>query len=118
MCTSNLKPIEFHSDSSNIDNYFNHTFVTSNLAFVYVNGNKENYIALGYHSNNGNHTESAFRFFEEDGQKKEPATEINISPVPDIVSGSRHFVPVTRSSRRSAVYMHCRDIAQSSGHMT
>ena len=70
MCTSNLKPIEFHSDSSNIDNYFNHTFVTSNLAFVYVNGNKENYIPLGYHSNNGNHTESAFRFFEEDGKKK------------------------------------------------
>ena len=29
------------------------------------------------------------------------APEINISPVPDIVSGSRRFVPVTRSSYRS-----------------
>ena len=32
------------------------------------------------------------------------APEINISPVPDIVSGSRHFVPVTRDSRRSSVF--------------
>ena len=30
--------------------------------------------------------------------------EINISPVPDIVCGSRHFVPVTRNSCRSSVY--------------
>ena len=30
--------------------------------------------------------------------------EINISPVTDIVSGSRHFVPVTRNSCRSSVY--------------
>ena len=29
------------------------------------------------------------------------APEINILPVPDIVSSSRHFVPVTRSSYRS-----------------
>ena len=32
------------------------------------------------------------------------APEINISPVPDIVSGSQHFVPVTRNSCRSSVY--------------
>ena len=32
------------------------------------------------------------------------APEINISPVPDIVSGSRQFVPVTRNSCRSSVY--------------
>ena len=32
------------------------------------------------------------------------APEINISPMPDIVSGSRHFVPVTRNSYRSSVY--------------
>ena len=32
-----------------------------------------------------------------------PAPEINISPVPDIVSG-RHFVPVSRNSCRSSVY--------------
>ena len=32
------------------------------------------------------------------------APEINISPVPDIVSGSRHFVPVTRNLCRSFVY--------------
>ena len=30
--------------------------------------------------------------------------EINISPVADIVSGSRHFVPVTRNMCRSSVY--------------
>ena len=30
--------------------------------------------------------------------------EINISPVPDIVSGSRHFVPVTCNLCRSTVY--------------
>ena len=29
---------------------------------------------------------------------------MNISPVLDIVSGSRHFVPVTRISCRSSVY--------------
>ena len=32
------------------------------------------------------------------------ATEINISPVPYIVSDSRYFVPVTRNSCRSFVY--------------
>ena len=32
------------------------------------------------------------------------ASEINILPVPDIVSGSRHFVPVTRNSCWSSVY--------------
>ena len=32
------------------------------------------------------------------------APEINIRPVPDIVSGSLHFVPVTRNSCRSSVY--------------
>ena len=32
------------------------------------------------------------------------APEINISPVPDIVSDSRHFVPVSRNSCRSSVY--------------
>ena len=32
------------------------------------------------------------------------APEMNILPVPDIVSGSRHFVPVTRNSCRSSVY--------------
>ena len=32
------------------------------------------------------------------------APEINISPVPDIVSISRHFVPVTRNLCRSSVY--------------
>ena len=30
--------------------------------------------------------------------------EINILPVPDIMSGSRHFVLVTRNSCRSSVY--------------
>ena len=37
---------------------------------------------------------------------REPTTapEINISPVQDIVSGSRHFMPVTRNSCRSSVY--------------
>ena len=34
----------------------------------------------------------------------DPAPEINISPVPDIVSGSLHFVPVTRDSCQSSVY--------------
>ena len=29
---------------------------------------------------------------------------MNIWPVPDIVSGSRHFLPVTRNSCRSSVY--------------
>ena len=33
-----------------------------------------------------------------------PAPEISIWPVPDIVYGSRHFVPVTRNSCRSSVY--------------
>ena len=33
-----------------------------------------------------------------------PAPEINISPVPDIVPGRRHFVQVTRNSCRSSVY--------------
>ena len=32
------------------------------------------------------------------------APEINISPVPDTMSGSRHFLPVTRNSSRSPVY--------------
>ena len=32
------------------------------------------------------------------------APEINISPVSDIVSGSRHFVRVTRNWCRSSVY--------------
>ena len=32
------------------------------------------------------------------------APEMNISPVLDIVSGSRHFVPVTRNSCWSSVY--------------
>ena len=32
------------------------------------------------------------------------APEIDISPVPDIVSGSRQFVPLTRNSCRSSVY--------------
>ena len=32
------------------------------------------------------------------------APAIHISPVPDIVSGSWHFVPVTRDSCRSSVY--------------
>ena len=32
------------------------------------------------------------------------APEINISPVPDIESGSRHFVPVTCNSCRSSLY--------------
>ena len=32
------------------------------------------------------------------------APEINISPVPDTMSGSRHFMPVTRNSCRSSVY--------------
>ena len=32
------------------------------------------------------------------------APEIIILPVPDIVSGSRHFVPVTRNLCRSSVY--------------
>ena len=32
------------------------------------------------------------------------APQINISPVPDIVSASRHFVPVTRTPCRSTVY--------------
>ena len=32
------------------------------------------------------------------------APEINISPAPDIVSGGRHFVPVTRNLCRSSVY--------------
>ena len=32
------------------------------------------------------------------------APEIYISPVPDIVSGSRQFVLVTRNSCRSSVY--------------
>ena len=32
------------------------------------------------------------------------APEINISSVPDIVSRSRHFVPVIRNSYRSSVY--------------
>ena len=35
---------------------------------------------------------------------KHAAPEINISPVPDIVYGSRNFVPVTRNSCRSFVY--------------
>ena len=33
-----------------------------------------------------------------------PAPEISISPVPDIVFGSRHYVPVTRNLCRSSVY--------------
>ena len=32
------------------------------------------------------------------------ALEINISPVQDTESGSRHFVPVTRNLYRSSVY--------------
>ena len=32
------------------------------------------------------------------------APESNISPVPDIVSGSQHIVPVSRNSCRSSVY--------------
>ena len=32
------------------------------------------------------------------------APEINISPVPDIVSGSRHFVPYTHNLCRSSVH--------------
>ena len=35
---------------------------------------------------------------------KHTSPEINISPVSDIVSGSRHFVPVTRHWCRSSVY--------------
>ena len=33
------------------------------------------------------------------------APEIDILLVPDIVSGSRHFAPVTRDSFRSSVYV-------------
>ena len=33
-----------------------------------------------------------------------PKPEINISPVPNTMSGSRHFVPVTRNLCRSSVY--------------
>ena len=33
-----------------------------------------------------------------------PAPELNFLPVPDIVSDSRHFMPVTRNSCRSSVY--------------
>ena len=33
-----------------------------------------------------------------------PAPEMNISPVPDIVSGSQNFVPVSGNSCRSSVY--------------
>ena len=33
-----------------------------------------------------------------------PAPEINISPVPDIMSSSWHSVPVTRNSCRSSAY--------------
>ena len=32
------------------------------------------------------------------------APEINISPVPDIMSGSQHFVPVTCKSCRFSLY--------------
>ena len=34
------------------------------------------------------------------------APEINVSLVPEIVSGSRHFVPVTRNSCWSSVMMY------------
>ena len=37
-------------------------------------------------------------------QFRSAAPEMNISSVPDIVSGSQHFVPVTRNSCRSTVY--------------
>ena len=37
-------------------------------------------------------------------QHPQAAPEINISLVPDIVSGCRHFVPVTRNWCRSSVY--------------
>ena len=37
-------------------------------------------------------------------QLRSAAPEMNISSVPDIVSGSQHFVPVTRNSCRSTVY--------------
>ena len=36
--------------------------------------------------------------------KLHTAPKINISLMPDIVSGSRHFVPVIRNSFRSSVY--------------
>ena len=38
------------------------------------------------------------------GKNTPAAPEMNISSVPDIVFGSRHFVPVTRNTCRSSVY--------------
>ena len=74
------KPIEFHKDSSekSINNNVNRAARTGKQLLLYDSSDKESEIALGYHTNNEDHSESAFESSMENEQGKNAPLEEQI----------------------------------------